>query len=589
MQNTSNAARNDYAAQPDLKVVEPVIANIPKPKLTDPERTAKWSRRLRNPYRSAKNLARLILYRVLLENSEPLFALADKIFTPVRKVAESAFSFRSNVYAKQIDIVLDLAHTRKLLGNEAADHLDSLIRAPFQSYREALKNIAEFLCRAGLPDQGIAAYEALLQTYGDPKSAPEAVVVIYLQMMMFGSPEIQTNEHIYKQHVYWSSRFASDREYKTYANPLTTDRRLKVGYTCHFITNSTSMTLLQPFLGAHHRDRVEVFMYSDEPVNAKTAGIQNLVENWRNTYGLSNDDFCELVRKDGIDILLELNGHCIINRYPAIGRRPAPVQVAYYNYANTTGVPGIDYSLCSDDIEVEPMQPYYSETVIRKRGSLNAMVVGDHFPDVSPPPFEKNGYITFCSFGQAHKVSRKQVLLWCEVLKRVPNSKFFMKAEVLAYPPNRAAFVNHFKDGGIDESRLILEGNSSYDELLQRCYAMVDIALDTYPYNAGTTTIEAIIQGIPVISCVGERYASQIGRGNLESVDHTEMLCYSDKEFVEKAVALANDPDQLRHYRKTLRDDFRASRRADLSRFTHELEDVFEEMWRRYLAKHQKG
>src|SRR5438046_780185 len=121
---------------------------------------------------------------------------------------------------------------------------------------------------------------------------------------------------------------------------------------------------------------------------------------------------------------MELNGHLLTNRYHEITRHPAPVQVAWYNYANTTGVEGMDYTLTSEDIHIDHLQPYYSETIIRKSGSSHAIPVGDHFPPVSSSPFEKNGYITFCSFGQAHKVCRQQILLWCEVLKRIPNSKF---------------------------------------------------------------------------------------------------------------------------------------------------------------------
>lgn len=477
-------------------------------------------------------------------------------------------------------IAPDEATCKAGLGTLAYSYLLMIARTSGNRHR-VMQRMAEFFCQSGLPDYGLQMYEALLASYGKPEDTPEALIVSYLQMLMFGSPEIQTHEKIHRQHVYWSQRFKSDRPYTSFPNPPAAGRRLKVGYTIHFITNSTSTTQLQPLIRAHHRDRVEVFMYSDEPVETMTDSVRGLVEHWRDTAKLSTEEFCDLVRKDGIDVLNELNGHGIFNRYPAIGRKAAPVQVSWYNYASTTGVPGMDYVLTSDDIEIEALQPYYSETIIRKRGTSHAMTIGSHFPALTSSPFERSGFITFCSFGQAHKVSRTQVLLWCEVMKRVPGSKFFMKAQSLGHPALRAAYIHHFRDGGIGPERLILEGNSDYATLL-KCYERVDIGLDTYPHNAGTTTIESTLMGIPVISLSGARYSSQVGRSILEAAGHAEFLCKSREEFIEKAVSLATDPARLSNYRRTLRDDFKRSSRCDIDKFMHELEDCYEEMWRRY-------
>lgn len=476
----------------------------------------------------------------------------------------------------------DLHETHTLLGKKAYQHLISI--ALNKPYRNAMYEMAVFLCNAGLPDKGIAMHAALLNDYKFTETPPEVQIVTYLQMLLFGSPDKQTHEHIYKEHVRWSKRFISGEAYKTHANSLSLDRRLRIGYTCHFITCSTSKTLLQPLLRAHHRDRVEVFMYSDEKPHTVTDTIRNTVEHWRDTHGMNADEFCELVRKDQIDILLELNGHGVSHRYHEITRHPVPVQIAWYNYACTTGIQGIDYTLVSEDYEIDHLQLYYSETIFSKSGGSFAVPVGNHFPPVSTSPFEKNGHITFCSFGQAIKVSRQQILLWCEVLKRIPNSKFFMKAQVLAEPANRAAFIHHFKDGGIDESRLIMEGNSDYATLL-RCYERADIALDTYPHNAGTTSIESMMQGVPVISLIGDRYSSQNARSTVGAAGHPEFLAKSPQEFIEKAVALANDKAQLKRYRQNLRDDYKRSPRADVDSFMTELEDAFFEMWKRYVTK----
>lgn len=490
---------------------------------------------------------------------------------------------RTKDFLNKLTIALpNLDKTKLLLDKKAYAHLNSIIHTPDQTFEDTLYKIARLLCHAGLPDEGIEVYETLLASYSDLEAVPEAMVVSYLQMLMFGSAEIQTNEKIYKAHVRWSRHFSSGQIYTDYSNAPLEGRRLKIGYTCHFITNSVSTNSLQPMLKAHNRDRVEVFMYSDEPVNDKTASVRGIVEHWRDTHGMDTEAFCELLRKDGIDILVEMNGHGIFQRYYVIARHPVPVQVAWYNYACTTGVPGMDYNLVSG-ISIEHLQPYYSETIIHKNGTTHSVPIGNYYPPLTEPAFEKNGFITFCSFGQAHKVSRQQIMLWCKILKRVPRSKFFMKAQVLGEEANRAAFIKHFKDGGIDPSRLILEGNSDHATLLT-CYWRTDIALDTYPSNAGTTTIEATMQGVPVVALIGDRYCSQVAKAIVGSAGHPELQCHSPKEFIEKAVALANDKPRIRQYRQTLRNDIVTSPRVNTPLCMKEIEDTYYEMWRRYTV-----
>jgi protein O-GlcNAc transferase len=358
----------------------------------------------------------------------------------------------------------------------------------------------------------------------------------------------------------------------------------KIGYTCHFITNSTSTTLLIPWLKAHNKNRVEIFMYSDQPSEEIPDDVRAIAEHWIDTKALDNDSFCEKVRADNIDILLELNGHCEQNRYKALARKPAPIQVNYYNYSSTCGVPGIDYILVGENFDIDHLQPYYSEKIFHKKGDLLPTVISSHFPPVAPSPFIKNGYITFGSFGQAHKISREQIFLWCEVLKKVPNSRFYMKASALDCDIAKSVFNNHFLQGGVALSRIILEGASDYSTLL-KSYSKVDIALDSYPFAGGTTTAEALIQGVPVISLMGDRYCSKHGWLNLHPAGHNELLSYSKEEFVNKAVYLANNLDKLIHYRNTLRNDYANSSRANINKFIVDLEDAYFSMWDQYLQK----
>ena len=373
---------------------------------------------------------------------------------------------------------------RNLLGEKGHRYVCEII-ANSHSEADALETIADFLSNSGLPDEAVRVYETLLST----RTMFPAVHSYLGTLMLRTSPDKYSHKYIYDAAVKLGKTLMSGPPYDRWHDSGSPERRIRVGYVCSYITNSTSLTMLIPILKAHHRDRVEVFMYSDDDPKRTSDKTRTITEHWRDVRGLDDDAFCELVRKDEIDVLLELNGHIELNRYRALTRKPAPIQVSYYNCSATCGVPNIDYALIGEEINIENLQPYYSETIFHKKGVFIGTPVGAHFPPVSPPPFLKNGYITFGSFGQAHKVSREQIHLWCEVLKRVTGSRLYMKSGVLDNPAINAVFAKHFSDGGIDMSRVWLEGASRYSNLL-KLYSRMDITLDTYPYGGGTTPMD---------------------------------------------------------------------------------------------------
>lgn len=504
--------------------------------------------------------------------------ILKKISRKLNKIAKLTQSHLNVFHFRWLDCLGQKSELKFLLGKTGYNHLKKIILYS-DTKADALLKAAEYLAVTGLPNHAIQAYEALLAI-----EQKDAHVHIYLQSLMYSSPEKYSHQYVYDAHVKWGQWLQCHPKYTKHANPKTSNRRLKIGYTCHFITNSTSTTLLLPILKAHHRDRVEIFMYSDEDAS-QTTTVSQLAENWRNTKDLTNNEFCELVYKDQIDILFELNGHCAQNRYRALTRKPAPIQVTYYNYSSTCGIPGIDYVLLGEEFKLNNLQPFYSEKMFYKKGVVIATPLSNHFPEISPPPVLKNGYVTFGSFGQAHKVNREQIKLWCDVLLRVPNSKFYMKASALSCPIQRSVFAHHFIANGIDTNRVILEGPSDYASLLN-AYSNMDIALDTYPFNGGTTPIEAIMQGVPTITLIGERFCSQHGICNMHNAGHNEFICDSKQEFIQKAVALANDTDKLKHYRYSLRNDLIQSPRGNMEKFITEFENACQAMWQNYLEEH---
>lgn len=439
--------------------------------------------------------------------------------------------------------------------------------------------IATFLLNSGYPELGKIYFEYSL------KLAPLASTYsLYLQCLML-TPSC-TVKKMYQKAIGYEKLFLKDiPRYQTHENELIVNRKLNIGHICHFFHNSVSQSLLLPYLKAHNRNRVNIFCYSDTDPHEVADSIKNAADIWRDTKGLNDETLAELIKKDKIDILLELNGHCVINRYLTIARKPAPIQINFYNHFATTGISAIDYLLVGDGFSLSKVKRYYTESIYNFKGVSGIAQFSDDFPEPSNmPPCRDNKYITFGSFGASQKVNVRVVKLWCKLLKKFKNSKFYMKANVLSFEPFRKSYEFIFAKEGISLDRIIFEGFSEHNEML-KCYSRMDIALDTFPHTGGATTREALWQGVPVISLLGKRHSMQHGRAILCSVGHPELIAYSEEDFIHKAIQLASSPERLSHYRRELRNDFKKSPRADVKAFATALEDAYFDIWKNYCNK----
>jgi protein O-GlcNAc transferase len=377
--------------------------------------------------------------------------------------------------------------------------------------------------------------------------------------------------------------FLSNVEKKDHrAKDVSRNKILTIGYLCHFFHNAPSQTLLLPYLRTHNRNRFRIICYSDARSDLVSEDIRKVADTWRDVYGMSDDDLASLIQSDDVDILLELNGYCGLNRYGVIARRAAPIQVSHYNLSATTGLSAMDYVLLGQEFVVN--QQCFTETVYYHKGIRKALAFPYYFPPCTSLPYDRNKFITFGSFGASHKVNRNVIRLWCEILNAVPGSRLLFKASTLSEIKYLEIFKYFFKLAGGDLSRVVFEGHSEHAEMLLT-YADVDIALDTFPYSGATTCREALWQGVPVITlCDEEKYCLQHGKAILTSMGHPELVAESQKAYVMKAVELSNNIDQLRKYRETLREDFKRSPLTDLETWTANLEDAYLDMWEKYVT-----
>ncbi|QXE90352.1 tetratricopeptide repeat protein [Geomonas subterranea] len=447
-------------------------------------------------------------------------------------------------------------------------------------YPEAHHNLANALKSQGRHEEAIAHYREALRLKPDYLEAQSSL----LFALLYGTHVAE--ETVFAEHAAFGA--SQRRAVKPHANVPDPDRVLTIGYVSADFREHAVARFIAPVLSHHDRSRFRVLCYSNVAVpDGKSSELAERCDRFVNIAGLPDDQAEELLREDGIDILVDLSGHSAGNRLPLFARKPAPVQVTWIGYPFSTGLTGIDYRI-SDAICDPPgeTERYHSEELIRLPGTFSCFAPPGDAPAVAPLPCLASGGITFGSFNNPAKITGETLAMWGDVLRAVPGSRLLLKGYSLACPQGRQRFLDAFTAAGIDSERLELIGNTpSYRDHLA-LYGRVDIALDTFPYNGTTTTCEALWMGVPVVTLAGSTHRSRVGATLLHSVGLDALVAHDGRSFVQIAHALALDRHRLRGLRETLRATMAAASLTDGAGFTRGLEQELLAAWGRWCRRH---
>ncbi|NVN88992.1 MAG: tetratricopeptide repeat protein [Desulfuromonadales bacterium] len=392
-----------------------------------------------------------------------------------------------------------------------------------------------------------------------------------------------TPEYISDEHLRLAKIFPADVDRETCQQKPVGFGRVRIGYVSADFRMHPVGFFIEPVLRCHDQKRFEIICYdcaavSDEfTEKIKVSGIE-----WRIVYGLSDTELASRIQEDGIDILVDLSGHTAGNRLGTFALRPAPLQVTWLGYPNTTGLQQIDFRL-TDPLADPPglTDHFYSEHLVRLPRSFLCYSAPLTSPDISPPP---SGQIVFCCFNYLAKISNTTLDLWSRLLHMLPNAQLSLKNGPLADQGVRERVLLRFAERGIDTTRLIISGFTSSREDHLKSYSTCHIALDTFPYCGTTTTCEALWMGVPVVSLAGNTHVSRVGASILTAVGIPELIATSHDEYITRAVELACDPDRIARYRQTLRSRMRSSALMDAAGFVSALEEAY-----RGMLKQQAG
>ncbi|MEM5284573.1 tetratricopeptide repeat protein [Paraburkholderia sabiae] len=495
-------------------------------------------------------------------------------------------------YIKALALNPNDANAHNNVGNilekygRAASAAESYQRAlALEPHRASLhNNLGNVLRDQGQLDQATASYKQAVAL--DPGFAQAHSNLL---LLLNTRPDVSLNEQFDEARKFGERQTAKAQRFEHAASASEAGKRLRVGFVSGDLNSHPVGFFLESVLGHLDRARIELVAYATR--NRDDAVSQRLLPQfsaWHDVSRLDDAICARRIRDDAIDILVDLSGHTNHNRLPVFAWKPAPVQATWLGYFATTGLASIDYVIA--DRHVLPLDE-----------ASQFLEAPWHLPDsylcFTPPPFDiavgplpanaiANGAITFGCFNHLVKLNDAVVALWARVLDAVPGSRLLLKTRQLDDPTVQQATLDRFAAHGIDAKRLILEGQSPRAELLA-AYNRVDIALDPFPYAGGTTSVEALWMGVPVLTRRGERFLSHVGESIVNTAGLPDWIASDDADYIAKAVSFSAQRDELAALRSTLRERLLASPLCDAPRFARHLEDAFHGMWARHVACHQ--
>jgi predicted O-linked N-acetylglucosamine transferase (SPINDLY family) len=379
---------------------------------------------------------------------------------------------------------------------------------------------------------------------------------------------------LHAEHCRWANLHAPGPSAPVIPRALA-DRRLRVGYVSPDFRNHAVARFLEPVLAHHDRARVEVFCYADVAApDETTARLRGQAEHWSDTLGLSDAELADLVRRDGVDVLVDLAGHTAGNRLRAFARRPAPVQVSYLGYAFATGLPALALRLGDAVTDPEGEPALAGDEVARLPGCFCCYAPPREVELVQELPSEREGVVTFGSLHKLEKLNDAVLDVWCRLLREAPNTRLLLGRNTL-HGQTAEGLRRRFMERGVAAERLLLERVTASGLKHLGVYDRVDVALDVWPWCGHTTACEALWMGVPVVSLRGRHHAGRMTASVLTALGLEELIAATPEEYCRLARELAATPDRRAALRRTLRSRMLASSLCDAAAFTRGLEETY--------------
>ncbi len=443
-------------------------------------------------------------------------------------------------------------------------------------FTDALLNLGNVHSKMGRIDEAIASYRRALASQPAHIGAHSNLL---FALMFANDDAYAVRAEAQRFALQHESALLAASAHTRYANTREPGRRLRIGYVSPDFRNHCQSLFTMPLLRHHNHAHFEIVCYAlGNRRDDVTAQLKLHADVWREAGELDEACLAQQIRNDGIDILVDLTMHMDGARRLLFARRPAPVQVAWLAYPGTTGSPSIGWRLTDpwiDPPNTPNIDDQYTERSLRLPDAFWCYDALTSTPEVSALPALKNGFITFGCLNNPCKLTDATLALWARVFAALPDARLILMA-----PPGRAReqLLMRFQAIGVEPARVSFSGFQARADYLHR-YRQFDIALDTFPANGHTTSLDAFWMGVPVPTRYGHSATSRAGLCLLANLGLPELAADNDAGYAAIVTALALDLPRLAALRAGLRARMQASPLMDGARFARNMEAAFRHMW----------
>jgi predicted O-linked N-acetylglucosamine transferase (SPINDLY family) len=443
-----------------------------------------------------------------------------------------------------------------LFTNDHAGQLKQLGERAEQAiicYRQALafkpelatahNNLGLELQAQGKTEEAIASYRKAITHEPDYAEAHSNLLL----SLLYSSDHAA--EELFEESQRYATRFETPHKpfWPAHGNTRDPDKRLKLGYVSGDFRKHSVAFFIEPVLANHDRSHFEIFCYHNYSHGDEvTQRLQTLTDHWIPCHAMSDDALAARIQQDGIDILIDLSGHSALNRLPVFARKPAPIQMTWIGVPATTGLSAMDYRITDAMMDPPGMtEQFHSETLLRLPYSAPFQPSKSR-PPVNALPALGSGIVTFACLNNLAKISQECFSLWAEILHALPHARLMLgNASTAAV---RQELVDTFARHGIQEQQLVIQPRKSLDEFLA-LHHQIDIALDAFPYNGGTTSLHALTMGVPILTMEGETSQSRAGAIIMNSMGLPQFVTATKEDYVRRAIEIASDLPALAEIR----------------------------------------
>jgi predicted O-linked N-acetylglucosamine transferase (SPINDLY family) len=407
------------------------------------------------------------------------------------------------------------------------------------------------LARAGRTDEAIAAMRACLAQH--PDAADLRSNMLLMLHYVEADPALVLREH----QAFGASMPAPEPPAHAAGEPLRVGV-LSSDLNCHAVGSFVEPMFQHPPAGTQVIAFANAAHAHQDPLRLR---LQRMAHAWHDVHLLDDAALDALIRREHIDVLVELNGHTADNRLPALARKPAPVIVTAIGYPDTTGLPAVDGRIVDSITDPPGSERWCTERLLRIDPCFLCYTPLADAPDPAMPP--EDAPFTFGSFNNAAKIGPATAALWARVMRAVPESRLLLKSTGLVDPAVQQVLQRLCMDAGVPLERVEMVGITPDQRSHLQMYNRVHVALDTTPYNGTTTTCEALWMGVPVVTLLGDRHSARVSASLLHAAGFPEWVATDAEQFARIAAQLAHDREALTSLRVTMRDRLRASTLLD--------------------------